>query len=295
MQNKLKIILAVIIGVIIVVSSIPIISEFSTDITVSQHNDNVRYSLADDSDEIIVSWTAANGLKINAEVGVYTPLALLCDNLQYYTQSDQVLIHDIANNKRIQTSSPPTITFNDGTYSYDLVSGETTTTYTGTYSILFHAAKVGEYALLASSANTFKANIGNEVYAFTMSYYKGSSFTPISIYEYTDGVLTDTIRDPVIVQGSEVTSSSVNWNPIILESNNLNYTYSANGTLSYTAGTTTDSVLLSYIIPAKYNTTNSMTETVGDIVQFIPLLLIICLLIMAAYAIMSGLKPNNRL
>lgn len=289
---KLKTILAVIIATTITLLSIPVISDYSDNITVSQYNENVRYNMIEDSeDKLVVDWNATDGFRINGMSGIYTPVGLICNNLLYSTQASQVLIHDLANDRMVQTdTAPPTVTFENGTYSYTWQG----TTYTGTYDFIFHAAKTGKYALMTGSLQstaTFNADKGDSVYVLSQVGYRTNTsyYSPVSMYEYVDGNRVRTIIEPEINPGAfTVSDVEINWGTLV-DSTELYNTYGTNGSITYTVNDTEDTTSLNYIIPAKYSTTNTMTETITDIVQIIPVILIIIVLVMAA-----TLLINNR-
>ena len=279
-----------IIATVITLATIPIVSEFSDNITVSQHNENTRYNIIEDSeDKLVVNWNEADGFQINGMSGIFTPIGLICNNLLYSTQNTQVLIHDLTNNNMVQTNAPPTVTFENNTYSYTWNG----TTYTGSYDFIFHAAKTGKYALITGdiqSTETFNSDKVDSVYAISRVVHRQSTgyFTPVAMYEYIDGERVETIIEPKINPiAPTLTSVEIDWTPLV-DSTELYNTYSTNGVLTYTVNSVEDSIHMNYIVPAKYSTTNSMTETITDIIQLIPVILAIMILLLGATLIRFG-------
>lgn len=285
LMNKQKIILAaalfVIVGIIMVAAmATPIISSMAENAKTTMHkNEGANYTLATEHERIVVeidgtgATATINGKKYDVyKYGSY----IISDTLMMGFVPQGEGYHGVFStegNYKIMVGEQKSIkvVMEDGTWSTEYTSNNTTTTHNGTYTYLYY----------------YSGGIGNYIYSGHITNYTMNKESLIILCENGMNYTRSYTTTPTAVETGSATGKSYNLDGTITDIT-LTWTVTENedGTCTISNIQGIDGVSKAGVAPLRYYTydENNVTAT---IVGIIPILLVTMILIATAYVIMN--------
>lgn len=281
MQNNLRNLTTVLIGIItglivIVGIFIPLVGGLEDNMVSTYNNYTERFMVVEDDGNLEITRT---GNEFNINGTVYTgdsQLTVISESVVIKMTSSSMTIYDADNNSAYTTNR---IVFDDGQYTY--ANGGNT--YTGTYDMVLYPHPNGDYACFYNNGLIpFSSNIDDTVYTMRTA----STDNYVFVAEIVAGEADGYLFAPKTVTGTTMaaaTASDIVINVTAQESaDGLSYSYtSIKGTIAETESN------LNVYAPISYSAIDANAETVRNIVGVLPIVMIIGLLIMAAYVLMQ--------
>lgn len=240
-----------------------------------------------------------NNLNLNVEceeVGKYTINGrdfagssygvIIGDGLYIYLFSSNYSIADVNNNIFYVKSDPGTIiNIEKGEYTH----ANAGTTYTGTVETLLYPSANGDYGAFPAASTTLNADLEDPIYLISN---KGSpepkfALTVINGSENRNAALVAPITtNPLATYTGEVAVTFTST----LSEDGLSRNYSG-----FTATTDNSSFTPIVYAPIKYHVVDSTAETIREIVNILPIVILIGLLVAAGYAVVSSFGGRSEL
>lgn len=294
MKRMLGVVVACIVGVVLVAGfAAPLLSSIGGNITVTVDNSEATYTMheAGENEAFTVEWsngqTLVNGVSV---VNGKTPGVVIAENILILASTERLLVNDYVNDVYwLIVDSDAEIVFSNGTYTYT----KGTTEYTGTYDFAWVIdPHNGDWSVIELN-KTFNVNKDTDFYLFTSSYNDATTNanSPYSIWKYRNES-GSMFLEPRSINGT-VTDYELNWDDMVVGSNDYNYEYNNNAVLSFTIGDNTSTEEAYALVPTQYETSNTMTETSEKIISILPIMFILILLIIAAYSIMDYVRKSK--
>lgn len=286
MKNLTKAILTIIVMVIMVVGvMIPINAGLDPNVKTIEQNSPHRFILKENQLNLTVECPELGKYIVNGEaVDGMTGMLIIGEGIYIYMYTDSWQILDLENNIfQSGTSTGDIISIKNGVFNYTV--GETS--YTGTTHSLLYPSSKGNYGAFSNAP--FSVDVGETVYIISSKGVPEPKFA----YEVVDGVVnTDQplVAPSISAPFGPYTGTVTPTVTASLSEDGLSYEYT---TLSVTTDTSTFVPVI--YAPLDYHIIDSSSDSVKQIIDVLPILILIALVILVGSLIYSRFKGDNQL